>query len=247
MTPACQRTVSLLGQPTPPEVAEHVRSCAECQAVVQAYEALGRVPRQAVPPALEKTRAAALEALSEQTSPRAWWVPTGVLLLLELGAAAAGMVWLGASGIRLAVLPVGIGLTLLAAMVVGAVGAMGRSAARTERAALPYAGLVVLLLLGVGALIPASPTPQNCLGTEVLLSLVPMGAAVYLLAGTAFRPWTTLLATLSAGVAGLVALSLHCSNWDWRHVAAFHLAPWMALACLAVWIRSRIPSRTFAP
>jgi hypothetical protein len=240
--------VSLLGQPTPPEVAEHLRGCAECRAAVEAYELLGRSPRQAVPPTLEKTRAAALLALSERPLPGGWWKPTGVLLVLELGAAAAGLALLSAPGVGgSSSLPLGIALVLTAAMFVSAVAAMGRSSGRKERVALPFVGLVVLLLLGVGALVPASPTPQNCLGAEVLLSLAPMGAAVYLLAGTAFRPWTTLLATLSAGVAGLVPLSLHCSNWGWNHVAAFHLAPWLLLACLAVWIRSRLPSRTFAP
>jgi hypothetical protein len=245
VTPACQRTVSLLGQPTPPEVAEHVRGCAQCQAVVQGYEALGRLPRQAVPAALEKTRAAALKALAEQPRPGAWWRPLGILLLLEFAAAGAGIWGLSTHGAD-ASLPLSVALALTAVMAVGAFVAMRRSPTHAGRVVLPYAVLVVLTL-GMGLLLPASPTPQNCLGTEVLLSLAPMGAAVYLLAGTAFRPWTTLLATLSAGAAGLIALSMHCSDWSWHHLAAFHLAPWLVLAGMAVGIRSRIPSRTFAP
>ncbi|HEX4622001.1 MAG TPA: hypothetical protein VH208_10585, partial [Myxococcaceae bacterium] len=184
MTPACQRTVTLLGQPTPPEVSEHIRGCAECQAVVQGYEALGRLPRQAVAPALERTRAAALKALAEQPHPVAWWRPLGILLLLELAAAGAGIWGLSTRGAE-ASLSLGVALTLTAVMAVGAVASMRRSPARAERAVLPYAVLVVLTL-GMGLLMPASPTPQNCLGAEVLLSLVPMGGAVYLLAGTAF-------------------------------------------------------------
>jgi hypothetical protein len=229
------------------EDAEHVRGCAHCLAVTEVYEALGRTSVPAAAASLESVRAAAMRELSAQPDPRPWWRPSVVLVCVELAVAAAGAVVLNATRATHSMPILAAAAIIAGAMLAGALLAMSRGSNREARWAVALIAIVAGAVLAAGAAAPGAVTTDNCLGSEVLLSLLPAGVAVWLLTRTAYRPGRTFLAALSAGVAGLVGLDLHCPDGSWQHLAAFHLAPWLAVGGLAVLLRSRLASKTYAP
>jgi hypothetical protein len=86
-----------------------------------------------------------------------------------------------------------------------------------------------------------------CLINEIALSLVPLLFVTWAVTGMAFQVRRALLAGMSAGAVGLLALHLHCPNGLPSHLFIFHALPWVGLSALAIAARAKLPSRTFAP
>jgi hypothetical protein len=87
----------------------------------------------------------------------------------------------------------------------------------------------------------------GCMGSEVVLSVLPMAVALVLLCRSAFQPVRALAAGLSAAGVSLLLLHLHCADGTVSHLMAAHVAPWLLLAGVAVLVRSRLPTRSHAP
>jgi hypothetical protein len=87
----------------------------------------------------------------------------------------------------------------------------------------------------------------SCTRAHLLLSALPLVAALVLLRRSAYHPARALAAGLSAGAVGLLLLHLHCPNGGVAHLALSHVAPWLLVGGLAVLVRSRLSSRTYAP
>lgn len=258
-TPQCDAVLAALAKgPLSPELQAHVDTCAHCQATLAAHATLARL-RGAAPPRGEAlSRAHALARAELQAHPRArrwWWgalalvgvnvavgVGSAVMLLLApsrhahpdtsgtLWAVGAVLLALLCAGPLLALAPsrrgaLGAGLVLAGAAAVGVgFGGSGLSDARA-------AGLA-----GVG-----------CMSAEVLLSLLPFVATLWLLRAMPAHPLRTLLACLSAAAAGLLGLHLSCPVGTVKHLLGFHVLPWLALGALAVLLRKRLRTRAYAP
>jgi hypothetical protein len=87
----------------------------------------------------------------------------------------------------------------------------------------------------------------GCAGVEVALWIIPALVAVWTLTQSAFRPQRAAVAALGSSAIGLLILDLHCSIGTPEHLFVFHVLPSLLLVALVIAIRSRIPSRSFAP
>jgi hypothetical protein len=110
--------------------------------------------------------------------------------------------------------------------------------------------LALCLALGGPEVLPGTDFLQGgvgCFTTELLLSLLPLATGVWVLTTAAFQPARVAILALSGGAAGLFALHVHCPNGLWSHLLVFHLLPWLAITGVALVVRWRLPSRSFAP
>ncbi|MBF5045891.1 DUF1109 family protein [Aggregicoccus sp. 17bor-14] len=207
--------------------------------------------------ALKRAHALAREEL--RTRPRArrwWWSALGLVALnLAVGVGSAVMLLtqrLSTHGHPTATSALwAVGLVLLALLSAGPLLAFAPS----RRFALG-AGLVLALAAGAGVVLGGSGSADSrpfavagvgCMGAEVLLSLLPFAATLWLLTALPARPLRTLLATLSAAAAGLLGLHLSCPVGTVSHLLGFHVLPWVALGALAVLLRAKLRTRSYAP
>jgi negative regulator of sigma F NrsF-like protein len=258
MSPECDRVMESLGQPLPPELAAHVASCADCRALLEGFGALEGAPAPAkalamAAPALESVRAQALRELEAHPKATPWW--REVLLLVGVYALVTVLGTLGLSRMGLLnsappLVVTGLAVLILVAMVGGAVvtlaptrqaawGLVGTSAAVVALAVvLGGSGLAMKSFLA-GAL--------GCMRTNMVLSALPLLAALVLLRRSAYHPARAAAAGLSAGTVGLLLLHLHCPDGSAPHLAASHVGPWLLLGVLALLVRARLPTRIHAP
>ena len=68
---------------------------------------------------------------------------------------------------------------------------------------------------------------------------------IWMLTQCGFHPVRTALVGLSGAATGLLPFAPIVRTDS--HPPAFHLLPWLAVTGLAIWTRSRLPSRSFAP
>jgi hypothetical protein len=87
----------------------------------------------------------------------------------------------------------------------------------------------------------------GCMRSEVLLSIPPLALALVLLCRSAFQPVRAFAAGLSAAGVSLFVLHLHCPDGTAGHLMLGHLVPWMLLAGVALFLRARLPTRSYAP
>jgi hypothetical protein len=254
MTPECTQVLEHLGEPLRPELRAHVKACAECQALVEGFDALETPPASAPARGLESTRERVLAELRAHPKATPWWREVLVLVGVYAGATALGALAFTRVGLLTNTAPpavvAGVAVLLLALMVGGAVlalaparrvawGLVGTSMAVVALAVvLGGSGLAVKSFLA-GAL--------GCMRTHVLLSALPLVAALVMLRRSAYHPARALAAGLSAGAVGLFLLHLHCPDGSARHLALSHVGPWLLLGAVALLLRSRLPSRTHAP
>lgn len=260
MTPECSRVLDLLGAPLPPDLARHASSCEDCRALVGGFDALGGAPMARAPqapsaPKLAATRRRTHEELAAQPLPTPWWRELLVMVAVHTAVLGLGLLALGRNGLVLnsasPAVVAGVGLLTLALVGGGAFLALAPTRRR-----LPW-GWVAAGALGVGLaqvlggsgaqVRPPMRAMLGCMGSEVVLSVVPMGIALVLLCRTAFQPVRALAAGLSAGGVGLLVLHLHCPDGTASHLMSAHVLPWLLLAGAAVLIRSRLPTRSHAP
>jgi hypothetical protein len=253
MTPECTQVLEHLGEPLRPEHQAHVKTCAKCRALVEGFDALGSPPAPAHP-RLESTREQVLKELRAHPKATPWW--REVLVLLGVY---AGMTALGALGFtRVGLLTntaapavvAGLAVLLLALMVGGAVVAL----APARRGAWGLVGMSVavvalaVVLGGSGLMVKSFLAGVvGCMRTHVLLSALPLVAALVMLRRSAYHPARAMAAGLSAGAVGLFLLHLHCPDGSAGHLAFSHVAPWLLLGAVALLVRSRLPSQSHAP
>jgi hypothetical protein len=255
VTPACREVLDALdagGAPLPERLAEHVRGCAGCQSVVKGYQALSKSRGPLWSPLQPGVREAARKALVAQPRAKASWGAPAALLVAELAVACAGVLALGRNGWVHNRSPPGVIAAVAGALLLAMAASAWLAMGRLRGAALVgwLGGLWLLavggVLLGASGVGPATSS-SGCLGMELLLAVLPVGVAIMLLTRTAYQPGRTFFAALSAGGAGLFALELHCPDGTLQHLVGFHLLPWLAAAGVAVLVRSRLASRSFAP
>jgi len=87
----------------------------------------------------------------------------------------------------------------------------------------------------------------SCLWTVLLLALLPLAGGLFLLTRMAYSAWRALAVGLVSGGVGLLALQFHCANGESSHLLVFHLLPFVALGGLALLLRRRLPTSSFAP
>jgi len=253
MTPECAQVLEHLGEPLRPEQQAHVKRCAECQALVEGFDVLGPPPAPARQ-GLESPGRQVLEELRAHPKATPWWHEVLVLVGVYAGATALGALALTRVGLLSNTAPpavvAGLAALLLALMVGGAVVAL----APARRVAWGLVGTSVAvvalsLVLGGSGLVVKSflAGVVGCMRTNVLLSSLPLVAALVMLRRSAYHPARAVAAGLSAGAVGLFLLHLHCPDGSARHLAFSHVGSWLLLGVVALLVRSRLPSHSHAP
>jgi hypothetical protein len=242
-----------LGQPQDAETSAHLASCDHCRSVFSAFDALSRARPPRPSPKRSWITESELSRIAGRPSPP-WWREAAMIAVLNALILVAGLWMLG--GARLgnaAPLPVvwtiGIALAFLAfAGPIISLAPRRRSLRNGLLLALPL--VAVAISFGGAGLDPGRDlikTGIPCLTVEVLFSAAPIAFALWALTGTAFQPGRVVIGAMSAGAVGLLALHVHCEIGSVSHLLGFHVLPWLALVAAAVMIRSRLPSRSFAP
>jgi hypothetical protein len=258
-TPQCDAVLAALAAgPLPPELQAHAQSCPHCRPELAAHAALSRLRPPPPTEALRRAQTLAHAALRVQPRARAWWWSTLGLVALNLAVGVASAVMLLNQRVSTHAHPAptstlwAVALLLLALLAAGPL----LSFAPTRRGALG-AGLLMAGVVAVGVSVGSSPGGDvrpyfsvpgvGCMTAEVLVSLLPLAATLWLLTMLPARPLRTLLATLSAAAAGLLGLHLSCPVGTAQHILAFHVLPWLALGGIAFAVRARLRTRAYAP
>lgn len=259
MTPECERVMDALGGPLPPELAAHAASCEDCKALTSGFGALDAVRPLSTPestPGMEAARRRTLEELAVQPRARPWWRELLALLVTYAVVMVGGLVFLGRSGLvaNTASPPVVAGLAVLILALVGGGAYVALAPARRRfpwaLIAVAAGTVAVLTVLGGSGTAPVRSFLAGVLGcvkTEVLLSIPPLALALVLLCRSAFQPIRAIAAGLSAAGVSLFVLHLHCPDGTAGHLMLGHLVPWVLLAGVAVFLRTRLPTRSYAP
>ncbi|MCY1020025.1 DUF1109 domain-containing protein [Pyxidicoccus sp. MSG2] len=259
MKPECSRVMDSLGGPLPAELTSHVATCEDCRALLGGFDALGGMP--AAPPAtapapkLEAAHQLALKELAAHPKPTPWWRELLVLLAVYAVVLGGGLAWLSRDGVVGNQAPPMV-VAAVALLTLVLVGGGAFLALAPSRRRVPWA-LVALAAVGVAAvqvmggsglqIRPPMRGMLGCMGSEVALSVLPLAVALVLLCRSAFQPVRALAAGLSAAGVSLLVLHLHCPDGTVRHLMSAHVLPWLVLAGVAVLVRSRLPTRSYAP
>jgi hypothetical protein len=260
-TPQCDAVrAALVDGAFTAQLRAHAQACPHCHSVMAAHGALGRLVTGVTAPAEALRRAHSRARAELRARPRVrrwWWSALGLVgLNVAVGIGSAVMMLdLRASTHRPYATPTpmlwAIALLLLALLTAGPLISFSPSPRGGLGAglALALAAAVAVGFGGSGApnLHPFFAIPgMACMSAEVLMSLLPLGVVLWLLTWMPARPLRTLLATLSAAAAGLLGLHLSCPVGTVTHLLGFHVLPWLALGGLAVLVRSRLRTRTYA-
>ncbi len=254
MRPECTQVLEHLGEPLRPEHQAHVKTCAECQALVEGFSALERPPVPAPARGLESTREQVLKELRAHPKAAPWWREVLVLVGVYAGVTALGALALTRVGLLSNTAPpavvAGVAALLLALMVGGAVVAL--APARQVAWGLVGTSVAVVALAvvlgGSGLAVKSFLTGVvGCMRSNVLLSALPLLAALVMLRRSAYHPARAVAAGLSAGAVGLFLLHLHCPDGSAGHLAFSHVGSWLLLGAVALLVRSRLPSQSHAP
>lgn len=259
MKPECSRVMDSLGGPLPAELEAHVASCDDCRALVGGFDALGGLPMAPPPaapaPKLEAAHLRARAELAAHPKPTPWWRELLVLLSVYAAVFAGGLVWLSRDGVvgNRAPPMVVTSVALLTLVLVGGGALLAVAPSRRrlpwEVLALAAVGVAAVQVLGGSGLQIRPPVRGmlGCMGSEVLMSVLPLAVALVLLCRSAFQPVRALAAGLSAAGVSLLVLHIHCPDGTVRHLLSAHVLPWLLLAGVAVLVRSRLPTRSYAP
>ena len=176
----------------------------------------------------------------------------GVYAVVMVG----GVLALGRSGLVRNMAPAWV-VALMALLILGLVGGGAYIALAPSGRRMPWAlvgaGAVTVALLqilggsGQASLRGFLAALLGCMVTEVVLSVPPLILALVLLVRSAFQPVRALAAGLSAAGVSLFVLHLHCADGSASHLALGHVLPWLVLAGVVLLVRSRLPTRSYAP
>lgn len=256
MKESCRKVLERLGTELEPELADHARGCENCQSVLSAYRALSDVPAAPLSASASAAiRARTLSELSRHPRSRPWWSQALMLSIVNLVLTLVGTLALGRYGLvmntapALAVAGVGVLLGAVILMAPFAAADPGRRWTRTSILVLipVLAGAITFSGSGSAPSLGFLRAGLGCAMVEVALSIVPALVAVWALTQSAFRPQRAAVAAMGSSAIGLLVLDLHCSIGTPEHLFVFHVLPSLLLVTLMIAIRSRIPSRSFAP
>jgi hypothetical protein len=201
---------------------------------------------------LEAIRRAALAELERAPKARPWWVDAVALVAVN---ALCGLGWstLFAFNLVQHTGPVlrGLGAAGLGLMALGGAVAAVRPGGRPLRVLSlgVFVATVLVMLWGASGFDPGTPFfgGVGCGLSELTASVVPAGVSLWVLSRFAPDAVRTLVAGLAAGAGGLLTLHLHCPNGTLAHLLVFHLAPWVLVSLVAVGLRRKLPSASWAP
>ncbi|MBZ4419431.1 NrsF family protein [Myxococcus sp. RHSTA-1-4] len=256
MKPECSRVMDSLGGPLPADLASHVATCEDCRSLVGGFDALGAGPAPVTPaPRLDAARQRALDELSAHPKPTPWWRELLVLLAVYTAVLGGALLFMGRNGqVGNSASPMVVAVVAVLTLVLvggGAFVALAPARRRLSWALVAMAAVAVAatqVLGGSGQQVrPPMEGMLRCMGMEMMLSVLPLAAALVLLCRSAFQPVRALAAGLSAAGVALLVLHLHCPEGTVRHLLTAHVLPWLLLAGVAVLVRSRLPSRSHAP
>lgn len=205
-----------------------------------------------LPARLEEIRQQVMAELDHAPRERSWQTDVASLIALEVLIGVAALLVLAPNtlqhrgptwhqGLALVVAALGIGASLAAI----------RPGGRTSRL-----GLLALFVPLLSALLAAASglgtragviDELRCAALLGVMSGAPAVATAVFLSRFAPSRTRAVLGGAAAGAPGFVALHLHCPIGLEAHVAAGHLAPWVAVALLVVWVRGRLTTQSYAP
>ncbi len=252
MTKECERAMERLGQPQDAETSAHLAGCDHCPSVFSAFDALSRAQPPELSPQRDAIAEGELARVAGRRSPP-WWREAAIVAVLNALILVGGLWMLGSRVANAAPLPViwtiGIALAFLAfAGPIISLAPRRRPLRNGLLLALPLVALAISL--GGSGFDPGGDLIKRgipCLTVEVLFSAAPIAFALWALTRAAFQPRRVVIGAMSAGAVGLLVLHFHCEIGSVSHLLGFHVLPWLALVAVAVAIRSRLPSRSFAP
>jgi hypothetical protein len=259
MRPECERVMDALGGALPPELASHASTCEDCKALTASFEALDAVTEILPPeqtPGMDAARRKSLNELALTPRATPWWRELLGLLVTYVVVMVGGVLFLGRSGLvgntASAPVLVVVGLAILALVGGGAYLAMAPARRHVQWVLVAaVAGAVSLAQVlggtGYGPVRGFLAGLMGCVTTEVVLSLPPLALALVLLCRSAFQPVRAFAAGLSAAGVSLFVLHLHCPDGTAGHLMLGHLVPWVLLAGVAIFLRARLPTRSYAP
>jgi len=259
VTPDCQRLMDALGRgELPADLAAHAASCPHCQAAVASWRALAPPSGGAPPPGQPRPLSAALQselsAAAGHPAPSAWRGPV-LLGLLQAAVAVGAVVVLGGRGlVRNQAAPqvlVGLAAVLGACALGGTLAAIAPGYRRIRATLFAVAVGTAAVLGACGSGLPGLRSfafdGAVCAGVELACAALPLPAMLWLQLRFAFDPVRAAVGSLAAAATGVFALHLHCPIGAASHLYAFHVLPWLLLAGLGLFIRGRLPSRSYAP
>ncbi|MFY2560032.1 DUF1109 domain-containing protein [Corallococcus terminator] len=206
-------------------------------------------------PGQSDARRFALESLAKQPKARPWWHGLALLVGVHVATVGVGLAllsrdaWVGNASPS--TLVVGVGVLILALLSAGTYVALSPQRRIVPSAAvLATAGALGLTVVLTGSGQAGRPFLEGlvgCMGTELAVTVVPLAVTLVLLSRSAFHPVRALAAGLSAGAASLLVLHLHCPDGTASHLLWGHVVPWLALGGIALLLRSRLPTSSYAP
>jgi hypothetical protein len=256
MKPECARVMDALGGPLPPELASHAATCEDCRPLIEGFGALEPPSKTSTSRTPDSPGPQALQELASHPKATPWWRELLVLLAVFAGVMGGGLFALGRQDIvNNAASPAtiaGLGLLILGLVGGGAFLALAPSR-RVPAWGLLSAGATAVALFqilggsGYAGMRSFVAGVMGCLVTEVVLTVPPLAVALVLLCRSVFQPLRALAAGVSAAGVGLFVLHLHCADGSAAHLALGHVAPWLLLSGVALLLRARLPSRSYAP
>lgn len=261
MTPECDRVLEALGSgaPLPPDLARHAATCEDCRPLTEGFGALDAVKPVATPeptPGMEAARRKTLEELAAKPVATPWWRELLVLMATYAAVMVGGLFFLGRQGLvqntASPAVMVGVALVILVMVAGGAYLALAPARRHVPwvLVAAGAAGVAILQVAGgsgYGLARSFLSGVLGCMRSEVLLSIPPLALALVLLCRSAFQPVRAFASGLSAAGVSLFVLHLHCPDGTAGHLMLGHLVPWLLLAGVALWLRARLPTRSYAP
>jgi len=196
-----------------------------------------------------------LAAIASHPRARPWWWDGAFAAGLSAVISVAGLFALRRNAIVENVAPPpivwAIGILLAVLVLAGPIIALAPGRRSLRAAGLALLPLIPLVVgFGGSGLEPRASwisTGIPCLTMELALSIAPAVFALWTLTGSAFQVRRAAIAGMGSGAVGLLVLHLHCEIGSASHLLFFHVLPWVALVAAVVAVRSRLPSRSFAP
>ncbi len=245
----CTRLDEVLREDASAAALAHATTCPTCGPARAAWNKMNGPAESARP--LDAIREAARAELKKQPKSQPWWVDAATLLAVNLVVFGLAMS-LMSHPLRHPESPVmrwGNAAALLVLLMAGAWFAI-RPGGRTARLAMLVLAALGAIGVSLGGSGDAGARPfasgLGCAATEVVVSLLPVIAAVGLTRKFAFDLTRTIAGGLSVGATGMLVLHLHCVNGAAAHLFVFHVMAWAVVAAGVVLARRLTPSRSYA-
>lgn len=249
---SCARLDEVLSPTPSAEALTHAKTCEECGPARAAWNALGRSTPAPATAALEEARLAALQELKEHPKARAWWTDALALVAVNLGVTAgvSSLLTWSLTQHSSPVMRWSVAGALVAIIVLGAWGAVRPGAQGLRIATVALVVMVAMWAsLGSSGFAPEAPfiSGLGCTRLELMMAIIPLPVALWATSRFARDSLRSLAAGASVGATGMLVLHLYCPNGTFEHLLLFHLLPWALVALLAVGIRRRVPTHSYAP